>query len=137
MVPVGLPSITEAFPVASVNAMLTTVLAGSGHTASFQPGSSSLLEAPDVSTGVSRDATGFGSQLQDAAVASEPRGGEAVPASPKESGGGRNDVEAVTVDVMEPSCSRERAVKFSTPPPQRQGGHSPSLQELMAEGWSS
>ena len=137
MVPVGLPSITEAFPVASVNAMLTTVLAGSGHTASFQPGSSSLLEAPDVSTGVSRDATVFGSQLQDAAVVSEPRGGEAVPASPKESGGGRNDVEAATVDIMEPSCSRERAVKFSTPPPQRQGGHSPSLQELMAEGWSS
>ena len=137
MVPVGLPSITEAFPVASVNAMLTTVLAGSGHTASFQPGSSSLLEAPDVSTGISRDATGFGSQLQDAAVVSEPRGGEAVPASPKESGGGRNDEGTATVDVMEPSCSRERAVKFSTPPPQRQGGHSPSLQELMAEGWSS
>ena len=133
----GLPSITEAFPVVSVNAILTTVLADSGHAASFQPGSSSLLEAPDVSTGVSQDATGFGSQLQDAAVVSEPRGGEAIPASPKESGGGKNDVEAATVDVMEPSCSRERAVKFSTPPPQRQGGHSPSLQELMAEGWSS
>ena len=136
MVPLGLPSITEAFPVVSVNAILTTVLAGSGHAASFQPGSSSLLEAPD-SAGVSQDATGFGSQLQDAAVVSEPRGGEAIPASPKESGGGKNDGEAAAVDVMEPGCSRERAVKFSTPPPQRQGGHSPTLQELMAEGWSS
>ena len=137
MVPAGLPSITEAFPVVSVNAILTTVLAGSGHAASFQPGSSSLLEAPDVSAGVSQDTTGFDSQLQDATDANEPRGGEVVPASPKESGGEKNDAEAATVDVMEPGCSRERAVKFSTPPQQRQGGHSPTLQELMVEGWSS
>ena len=60
-----------------------------------------------------------------------------VPASPKESGGEKDDAEAATADVMEPGCFRERAVKFSTPPQQRQGGHSPTLQELMAEGWSS
>ena len=137
MVPAGLPSITEAFPVASVSAILTTVLAGSGHAASFQPGSSSLLEAPDVSAGVSRDATGVGFQLQDATVADEPRGVEADPASPKESVREKDGAEAAAVDVMEPGCSREQAVKFSTPPQRRQGGHSPTLQDLMVEGWSS
>ena len=134
MVPAGLPSITEAFPVASVSAILTTVLAGSGHAASFQPGSSSLLEVPDVSAGVSRGATGVGSQLQDATVADEPRGGEAGPASPKENMREKDGAEAA---VMEPGCSREQAVKFSTPPQRRQGGHSPTLQDLMVEGWSS
>ena len=137
MVPAGLPSITEAFPVVSVSAILTTVLAGSGHAASFQPGSSSLLEAPDVGAGVSQDVTGVDSQLQDATFANEPRGGEAGPASPNENVREKDGAEAAAVDVMEPGCSRERAVKFSTPPQRRQNGHSPSLQELMAEGWSS
>ena len=116
---------------------MTTVLAGSGHAASFPPGSSSLLEAPDVSAGVSQDATGVDSHLQDATVANEPRGGEAGPASPKENVREKNGAQAAAVDVMEPDCSREQAVKFSTPPQRRQGGHSPTLQDLMAEGWSS
>ena len=116
MDPAGLPSITEAFPVVSVNAILTTVLAGSGHAASFQPGSSSLLEAPDVSAGVSQDATGVDSQLQDVTVTNEPRGGEADPASPEENVREKDGAEAAAVDVMEPGCSREQAVKFSTPP---------------------
>ena len=133
MGPAGLPSITEAFPVVSLNTILTTVLAGSGHAASFQPGSSSLLEAPDVSAGVLQDATEVDSQLQDVTAANEPRGGEAGPASPKENVKEKDGAEAAAVDVMEPGCSRERAAKFSTPPPRRQGGHSPTVQEL----WSS
>ena len=116
---------------------MTTVLAGSGHAASFQPGSSSLLEVPDVSAGVSQDATGVDSQHQDATVANEPRGGEAGPASPEENVRKKDGAEAAAVDVMEQGCSRERAVKFSNPPQRRQGGHSPTLQELLAEGWSS
>ena len=49
----------------------------------------------------------------------------------------KDGAEAAAVDVMEPGCSREQVVKFLTPPPRRQGGHSPTSQDLMVEGWSS
>ena len=131
MTPTGLPPITQAFPTGSVNAVLTTVLSGSGLATSLLPSSSVLPVAPDVDPSGSRGVEAVSSQLRDATVDNEPRGGETVPPSPEKGGEDVGNAGAETLQNKKPGCSRELSVKFATPLQQRQGGRSPTLHELM------
>ena len=45
--------------------------------------------------------------------------------------------EGVAADSIEAGPSPELSVKFTSPPQQRKGGHSPTLQELMVGGGTS
>ena len=120
----------------SINAARTTVLSGSGlATSSVQPHSAVLSLAPDVDPADSRDPEGICSPLPDETADEEPRGAEADPPSPKKGVGDAEGGEGITADSMKAGLSRELSVKFTTPPPQRKGGHSPTLQELL--GWTS
>ena len=87
--------------------------------------------APDVEPACSRGAEGIVSQLPDDTADDEPRVGEANPPTPKDGEGDAGGGDVVIVDSMKPDSSQELSVNFTTPPQQRIGGRSPTLQELM------
>ena len=102
MAPTGLPPITEAFPTGSVNAVLTTVLSGSGLATSLLSGSSVLPVAPDVDPSGSRGVEAVSSLLQDVTVDNEPRGGEAVLPSPENGEKDVGNADAETLENIKP-----------------------------------